>query len=151
MEKISWIAPEYLHTEKTSDWYWIVGIVTVSVAVISVILNNIIFAVLVLVSGFMLTLYASRPPRHIKITLQNTGITVDDTFHPYTTLESFWVETREDHPRVILKSTRKLIPHFVLLLTKVDPEEVQETLLHHLPEVEQTEPFFEKLFFYLGF
>ena len=53
MEHLSWQAHEYHHTEKTSDWYWIVGIVTVSLALICIIYNNIILGILILVSSFL--------------------------------------------------------------------------------------------------
>jgi hypothetical protein len=55
MEKLEWQAPEYIHTEKTGDWYWIVGIISVSIFLISAILGDIIFGLLVLVSTFALS------------------------------------------------------------------------------------------------
>src|SRR3989339_740914 len=91
-ETISWETIEYLHREKTNDWYWIVGIITVSVALIAIILNNVIFAILIIVSSFTLSLFASKKPEIITIEIGETGITVGKNNYPYKELESFWIE-----------------------------------------------------------
>jgi len=151
MEKLSWTTIGYLHQEKTSDWYWIVGIVTISIAVISIILNNIIFAILIIVSSFTLSLFASRKPDPILIVIDNLGINVGNTKYPYKHLDSFWVETREHHPKILLKSKKVFMPLIIVFIEEVEPDEVRLALLHHLPEEEHIEPFLEKLLIYLGF
>lgn len=152
MENISWHAPEYIHTHKTSDWYWIVGIVTLTIALVAIILNNLIFAILIIVSAALLTLYASRPPHIQEIVLEKNGIHVGPTFYSYSSdLDSFWVETREFHPKIILKSKKKLMFFIGVLIVDTDPELVEDYLSQHLPKVEHREPLFEKLLFYFGF
>ena len=49
--KIEWDAHEYEHKERNRDWFWAVGIISVSLAVVAVIFGNIIFAILILRSG----------------------------------------------------------------------------------------------------
>ncbi len=151
MEKISWHTHEYLHSEKSSDWYWMVAIITISIALISVILNNIIFGILIIVSSFTLTLFASKKPEIIEVEVNQTGIISGKTRYPYQHLESFWIETRDAHPRVIVKSKKVFMPFIVLFLTDIDPEIVHPILLQHLHEEEHIEPFLEKLLIYLGF
>ena len=114
MTKLSWETLEYFHTEKTTDWYWIVGIVTISVAIISIILNNLIFAILILVSSFVLSLFASRKPAVIRIEIDDNGVKVGKTFYPYSSLESFWIETREFHPKILIKS-KKVFMHLIVI------------------------------------
>ncbi len=153
MNKISWKAFEYLHTEKTSDWYWIVGIISVSIAILAVIFNNLIFALLILVSAATLSLFASRPPHLIEISIDAAGVTIGKTRYPYVHLESFWVETNEHYPRLLLKSKKVLMPFIVALIEEHDvhPDEIRTFLLNHLPEEEHTEPLLEKVLLYLGF
>ncbi len=151
MDKISWWAPEYIHREKSADWYWIVAIVTFSIALISIILNNIIFAILIIVSAFALSLFASRKPQELLIEVDNLGITAGGAHHPYGLLESFWVETRDRHPRIILKSKKSLSPFLTILIEDASPEEIRRKLGEHLPEEEHVEPILEKLLIYLGF
>jgi len=150
-EKVSWQAPEYIHREKSSDWYWIVGIITISIALISIILNNIIFGILIVVCSFTLSLFASRKPEKVTVDITDVGVTVGKTRYPYEELESFWIETREIHPRILLKSKKTLMPFVVILLGDGSIEEIHAKLSEHLPETEHTEPFLEKLLIYLGF
>ena len=150
-EKIYWRTREYIYREKSADWYWIVSIVTVSIALISIILNNIIFAILVLVSSFTLSVFASKKPDEVSAEINEKGITVNKTHYPYIHLDSFWVEDRDAHPRLILKSKKKFIPLIVILVDQNNITEIKQKLINHLPEEEHTEPLLQKLFIYLGF
>ena len=149
--KLSWKTIEYLHSEKTRDWYWIVAIITVSIALVSIILNNLIFAILIIISSFTLSLFASRRPEIIDVEIDNVGLSVGPTEYPYKELESFWVETREANPKIILKSKKVFSPFIVVLIHDVEIEEIHKALLQHLPEEEHVEPFLEKLLIYFGF
>ncbi len=151
MRKLSWETAEYYHTEKTADWYWIVAIVTITVAIVSIILNDLIFAILIIVSSFILSLFAARRPNLMKVELDDNGITFGKTNYPYSYLESFWVETREIHPKILVKSKKMLMHLIAIFIEEVPPEEVREFLKQHLPEEEHHEPFLEKLLIYLGF
>lgn len=151
MEKINWKAPEYIHTEKNSDWYWIVGIITISIALIAIILNNIIFAILIIVSMFTLTLYASRRPENIDIEINEKGISVGQTYYPYGNLESFWVETKDKFPRIIILPKKTVSSYIIILIKDADPEEIRDFLSNYLEEVIQTESFLTKLLIYFGF
>lgn len=148
---ISWKAPLHIYTEKSTDWYWIVGIVTVTLAVISVLLNNILFAVLIIVGMFTLTLYSTKRPSEVHIELLPNGIKIHDLVYLYTNLESFWIEEHELVPRILFKTTKKIAPHVTVLLEDANPDEVRDELLFHLPEIKQSEPFLEKLLIYFGF
>jgi hypothetical protein len=153
MDRLSWTTIEYLHQEKTTDWYWIVGIVSLSIAIISVIMNNIIFAILVIVSSFTLALFASRRPKEIEINIDGMGIKIDKILYPYKNLDSFWVETRENNDRILLKSQKVFMPLIIVFIeeNQVHPIDVRALLLKHLPEEEHSEPFLEKILVYLGF
>ncbi len=151
MDKISWQTFEYLHTEKTNDWYWIVGIVTISIAVVSIILNNVIFAILIIISSFTLSLFASRKPDIVPVTLDHLGVTFGRTHYAYSNLESFWVETRDGYPRLLLKSQKIFMPFVVIHTEEENPEEIRSVLRQHLKEEEHSEPLLEKVLIYLGF
>ncbi len=151
MDKISWETVEYLHTEKTNDWYWIVGIVTLSAALIAVILNNVIFAILIVVSAFTLSIFASRRPDVVPATIDKSGVTFGRTRYSYSNIESFWIETRDSYPRLLLKSNKVFMPFVVIHIHEDDADEIKNLLSKYLPEEENTEPLLEKVLIYLGF
>jgi len=153
MDVLSWNTVEYLHQEKTSDWYWIVSIISVSIAIIAIIMNNVIFAILVIIASFTLMLFASRKPNVVEVDMDDMGIRVGRTMYPYRHLDSFWVETRENNDRILLKSKKVLMPLIIIFIeeNQVHPSDVRAMLMKHLPEEEHSEPFLEKLLVYLGF
>lgn len=148
---ISWKAPEHIHTHKTADWYWIVGIVSITLAAISVLLGNTLFAILIIVGACTLTLYSTKEPHIIRIELLQNGIKIQDVLYVYTNLESFWIEEKELVPRILIKTTKKIAPYVSILLADANPDEVRDELLLHLPEIKHSEPFLEKLLIYFGF
>ena len=50
----SWQTKEYVYQHKSADWYWALGIITVSFAAAAFILNNRLFGILILIELFKL-------------------------------------------------------------------------------------------------
>ena len=44
---VEWSAPEFDYHEKSSDWYWALGIITFGFFVLALLLKNWLFAILV--------------------------------------------------------------------------------------------------------
>jgi len=151
MEKISWKTTEYLHNEKTTDWYWIVGIITISIALISIILNNLIFAILIIISSFTLTLFASKKPEIMSVEFSDKEFTFGEKKHKYSEIDAFWIELRDGTPRIILKSKKVFMPYISIFLENTEPDKLKEFLSPKLQEEEMSEPLFEKLLIYFGF
>ena len=84
--RIEWEAHEYEHKERSLDWFWAMGIISISIAIATVIFGNIILAVLVLVSVFSLALFINRLPTTIHVSVTEQGITRDKIHYPYSTL-----------------------------------------------------------------
>ncbi len=150
--KIEWDAHEYEHKERSADWFWAVGIISVSVAIASVIFGNIIFGILVLISAFALSLFAGRPPDTLHITIDNKSITRGKVRYPFQTLRSFWVDTEHSHKKIILRSEKPLMPLIIVPLNnEVDTEQLREDLSQFLTEEFHAIPFVERILEYLGF
>ncbi|MEN9649104.1 MAG: hypothetical protein RL094_71 [Candidatus Parcubacteria bacterium] len=150
-----WEEHEYLHQEKTSDWYWSVGIIAVSATVLAIIFGNMLFALLLLLSAFSLALYASRKPDLVRFEVNLTGVIIGKTLYPYSSLHSFCVED-DSHinlqSKLILKSKKMAVHLLVIpLASTIDPKELRDFLFDHLPEDEHSEPLAQKVLEYLGF
>lgn len=151
---IVWEAMEYEHRDKTPDWYWAVGIIGVSAALISIILGNIIFAIVILVSIFALVVAARREPKLVRFELNTIGVKIDDSFTAYNDLKSFWVENNVHHDSksiLYFKSRRMTAPLLVIPIEEVDPEQVRIFLLELLIEEEHSESIVHRFMEYLGF
>ena len=146
---ITWNAPEHIHTHKTQDWYWSVGIITLALAVVCFIFGNIITGILVIVSSVALVIHASKPAEIVYHEVNDRGIVVDKTLFPFLTLETFWIP--HDESKIILKSRKTFMPFIVILIDEIDPEEVREVLLKYIAETEHHEPFLKHLLERCGF
>ena len=150
--KLEWEAHEYEHKERSTDWFWAVGIVSVSLAVTSIILGNIIFGLLILIGTAVLSLFALRPPETINVSLDEKGIVKGHVRYPYSSLESFWIDTDHPHKKIILQSEKLFMPLITVPLgPSTDIDKLHEKLSQVLTEKYHELPLIEKLLDYLGF
>jgi len=151
--KISWKALEHEHREKTSDWFWAVGIIAIAAAVLAVFFGNILFGLLILIAAFASILQGHTKPRILEYELSRKGVRVGDTLYPYSTLESFWVIDEEINDRIIIKSQKTLMPFIIIPYdsTRVDPEHLRDYLLEYIDEEELEEPLSQQIMEILGF
>ena len=150
--KIEWQASEYEHKERSSDWFWAVGIIAFAIAIVSIIFGNIIFGVLVLIRAFSLAIFANRPPNILDVTVDERGITRDKVQYPYSSLESFWIDIEHPHKKIILRSNKMLMPLIIIPISdEVDIDNLHDKLSLFLKEEFHSLPLIERLLEYLGF
>ncbi|MEK7574614.1 MAG: hypothetical protein AAB511_00065 [Patescibacteria group bacterium] len=150
-EPLVWEAYEYTYREKTTDWYWAVSIIAVSMAVTSILFNNLLFAIFIVLSFFTLMIYAKRKPHLLEVLLDERGIQEGKIRYSYSSIESFWVEDRFGDHKIIMKSKKKTMPYIVVPIIDVDPNLVHDHLKKYLPEEEHSEPMAKRIMEYLGF
>lgn len=148
---ISWVAKQHFKSEKNNDWYWSVGIITVTATTLSFIFGNFIFGVLILVGVFSLIVHASRANRDIPCEINDRGIIIDDVLYPFLSLESFWIDAEERPAKIILKSLKTFSPYIIVHIDEVDPEQVRDILLNYIAETEHHESVFQKILERFGF
>ncbi len=151
---ISWQAHEYFHQEKSTDWYWGLGIISITAAVLAIIFGNTLFALVIVLFAFAAGMQAHREPKLVRIELTHRGIIINHTLYPYATLESFWISEQHIHkpdPKILIKSKKALMPFIHLPVEEVNIEDVRDYLLIYMREEELEESFLEKLLEYFGF
>ncbi len=149
-----WEAPEYYFQEKSTDWYWAVGIIGVSISILAVIFSNVLFALLILLSTFALALFGSKQPHTVRFEVSKKGVMIGSALYPFGTLDSFWVEDNRHvgHPsKLIIKSRKLIVPLIAIPLDEVNPEEIRDFLMDHLLENHHVEPLGQKILEYFGF
>ncbi|MFA6458901.1 MAG: hypothetical protein WCV79_00675 [Candidatus Paceibacterota bacterium] len=148
---ISWKAPEHLHLTKNPDWYWGVGIVSLTITVVCFIFGQIIPGIFVIVATSALVLHAANPPKEEIYEINDRGIVIGDTLYPFLTLDSFSIPHDHFPPKLLLKSHKTFMPLMVIYIEEADPEEVREILLKYISETEHHESIFKHLLERLGF
>jgi hypothetical protein len=146
-----WQTYEYRYVRKTSDWFWALGIVALGSAITSVILENILFALVILIASFVLAVFAARPPKLITFRLTDDGLSVDTTMYPFQTLSSFWIDQFDEGSALLyVKSKRYFMPHLIIPLEEVNISGVRSHLSEHLSEEEQGETISDRIVHFLG-
>jgi lipid-A-disaccharide synthase-like uncharacterized protein len=148
---IEWLAPEHYHTEKKPDWYWSVGIITLSVTAVTFIFGNVISGIFVLVATAAMVIHVSKPAKALSVEINDRGIMVEGILYPFVSLESFWIPHDEYPHKLIIKSRRLLMPLIVIYIDDTDPEDVREILLKYIAETEHHEPFLKHILERFGF
>lgn len=150
--RIEWDAHEYEHKERSSDWFWAVGILSVAIAVAAVIFGNVIFGIFILTAVFSLALFINREPDTVHVIVDEKGVAKDKIRYPYSTLQSFWIDIEHSHPKILLSSEKLLMPLIIVPLSEeVDLENLHQKLASNLKEKPHSLPFVEKAIEYLGF
>ena len=150
--KIEWEAHEYEHKERSPDWFWAVGIISVAVAITSIIFGNVIFGILVIIATFALILFINREPERTRSSINERGVSRGKTHYPYSTLDSYWIDIEHPHKKILLKSKKLLMPLIMVPLSEeIDPEEIDEALIRFIPREFHNLPLVEQMLEYLGF
>jgi hypothetical protein len=144
-ETVSWEALEFEHRKKSADWYWILGIIAIAGALIAIVLDNFLFAILIIIGAFTVALHAKKPPERVHFTLSKRGLEIGSTLHPFSSLNSFWIDdSREDAPKLLLTSKRTFSMQLSIPLQSAPQEDIRNMLLVHVREEAQGESIIER-------
>jgi len=150
--KISWEALEYKRKEKTADWYWAVALISLAIIITSFMTHNFLFGILIIISTIILVSFSVIAPKKVKVSMDQKGITVGKEMYPFTTIDSFWVESLDgENQKILLKSKKIIMPLIVIPLEEHHHLDIRDFLLQYLSEAEMHEPLSQKIMEKLGF
>jgi hypothetical protein len=143
---IKWEALEYEYVPKSNNWFWTIGIISVSLSVASILLGNILFAILVLIAGFAVILAGIRRPKKISFSLTAQGLQIEKRLFPYENLKSFWIHYEPPYKKLLTIEPKKFfIPIISVPLGDINPNIVREHLLKFLKEERTAESFIQTI------
>lgn len=150
-EEITWHVTTHEHKERTTDWYWALGLLTLVGVAVSIYFSNVLLAIILGVGGTFIGVLVIRGPREHTVKIDKRGIAMDGTLYPYSAIHSFWVEEDADTPRLFLLTSSLLAPHITIPLDDVSHgAQVRTFLKKRLEEVEQQPRFGEHVAELLG-
>ena len=131
---IAWMVETHEHKERSTDWYWGLGLGALAGAAVSVFLGNVLLALILLIGAGSIGYLAFRGPRQHRVAIDERGVSIDGTLYPYESIHSYWV-TEE---RLFLTTSGLLAPHLsVPLDDAAHAQAVHNFLGKRLPEEEQ--------------
>jgi len=152
MSHLEWKTLEYSEKDRGADWFWAVGIIVASIAVSAIILDNLLFAIFVIIAGIALVLQVLKKPDLITVRIDDRGVEMDGVLYLYQSLDAFWIEHfGENDFQLLVRSQKVLVPYLVANIEDISVRELRELLLEHLEEKEMHEPLSQKIMERLGF
>jgi len=148
---IYWSGYEHQHEERSSDWFWALGVIATSAAVTSILFGNVLFAILIVIAAFTLGILATKEPEIVEFLITDKGLYVGDSFYAYADIRAFWIEEGKEENTLLVDTLKTFAPHLVIPINEVSPEHVREMLSAFAVEEELTEPISHKLLELLGF
>lgn len=148
---LRWSAYEHEHVVRGSDWFWALGIIALSAAVVSILFHNVLFALIILIAAGSLAMLANVPPDLVQFEISERGIRVADKMHRFEDIISFWVEEHDaPRPLLLVDTTKVMTPNLIIPLENIDPREVREALSQRVQEVPMREPLAHKILEFFG-
>ncbi|MEN9604557.1 MAG: hypothetical protein RJB39_242 [Candidatus Parcubacteria bacterium] len=155
---IIWEEYHYVHFEKSKDWKWSVGIISVTIALVAFMLTSITFGFLILVATLVLLIHALQPPKMLRFEIHQSGVRIDQEKWNFSDLKSFYIEDNREfhnHSRILFRTDHVMSPLLVLPLPlstdQRDLHDLREELTKLLPEEKMAESFFQRMLEYFGF
>ncbi|MBI4709455.1 MAG: hypothetical protein HY764_04625 [Candidatus Portnoybacteria bacterium] len=150
--ELEWEAPEFENPEKGHWWFIIVGIVALAVFTIALLMSNFIFALLIVISVFIIFVFALKKPKIVKFKIDGSGIMIDEKLLSYRDLRSFWIFYDPPHIKELsIKSKKWLMTLIKIPLEQEDPSQIREALIKFIPEEEQEQSLIDVITRRIGF
>lgn len=151
----AWRTFEYEEKERSVDWFWAVGIIGLTITIISFLYDNYMFGIMIFIGIACLIYFNARTPRELTISISNRGIRIEQELYVYQNIRNFWIEPQprsDGRYHLILLTRRFFMPAFSIPLPQeLDAGEVRNFLLEYIEEKEIIEnpayEFMEKIGF----
>lgn len=116
---ISWEAMEFIYQEKTKDWYWILWIIFLAIGALAYLTSNYSFAILIVLSAFVLSLLAAKRPVKLSVVMDDNHIHVGNK--KYRTSDFSAYNILEQDSKLILRSKKQYVPVVTVPLSDSSP------------------------------
>ncbi|MFC1700685.1 hypothetical protein ACFLZ0_00855 [Patescibacteria group bacterium] len=150
--KIEWAVPEYNYYKKTKSWFTIAGIIFIILLLWSIWTKNVLFVMFIVLSYFLIIIFALKKPKIAYISIQPKGININANFYDFDKLKSFWIfYTPTGIKEISLQCKKKTIPYIRIPLGDQNPVRIRKFLIKYIPEDKQEESLIDNLFRSLKF
>ncbi len=142
---------EFENKDKHPDWLWTVGLISVLGAVLCFFYGNIFFGIFLIIAGAVVIMYALQKPKELEITIDESGVKINEMLIEYKSIPSFWLDENGKEDKLLLLVKGSFVPMLSFHLVGVKADDVRTLLSKYTKEVEMRESRSIALFDRLGF
>lgn len=131
----SWLIDEYERHERGPVWYAVSFLVGVSLILYALVVQNFLFAIIIVMFGVIIGLSSLREPQRMLFQITTRGVFVGDHFTSYRDMKDFWIVYEPPYVKnLYLEYKNALTPRIVVPIEDGDPVEIRRALLDFLDE-----------------
>lgn len=136
IEIITWEVPEYEKHSRSKQWYIIFGIIALAMLGYAIFSANFLFAIILIIAGFVLIINDARTPQLVSISLTTEGLAVGRKFFDYDEFKNFAIVYKPSAGvKQLYLEFKSLTKHRISVpLTDVNPLFLRDNLLKYLSE-----------------
>lgn len=136
LETIEWRSYEYKHKEKSIDFLWGIGIVSVILFVLAIWFKNYIFGIFILVSGGLLIMFGIKHPEEVSYKIDSDGLTIGKDTYTWKKVKGFSIKKYEDDAKLLVELDKYFLPVYTIHM----PLEIEQKVKQNIKKiVEQKE------------
>src|SRR3989338_4657129 len=134
-ESAQWTESEFDYEPKGVSWYWISVIVCVALIFFGAVSKNFLFIVFVMIAEVLVLFWGNEKPRPTSFGIDASGLRIDRTFYPYSSLDWFALVEEEQKKELIIARRSKILPPFHIAVDSADTlDQVRSVLKGKLRE-----------------
>jgi hypothetical protein len=131
MSTIRFISDEKISHHKTSDWYWIAGIFAATILIVSALMGDILFGVILVLGLVTLIMHGRLPDATYEVEINKKGIRVENKMYLFDQIHTFSIDTNITPHHLIIVSKRMIAPRISIPFSGVDGDDIAEVLRTH--------------------
>lgn len=151
IQTIQWESPEYIQKERSVDWFWAIGLISILGAAGAIYFSNYMFAILILLSGAMFFILSIHTPKDVPYELSDSGLKTGDKKYSLKELKYFDIQTNKESTILLIQTTAKFMPLLSIIIEPSMEEEIERELSKVIEKQEIEESFSLKFMEMLGF
>lgn len=141
---IEWQFSEFEKLQKGDLWFITFGVIAGALLIYSVFTSNFLFALIIVLTYFIIFIRQAREPEMILFVITEQGIILDNYFYAFHELKKFWIIYKPPEVKFLyIDVDRTLSAIKRIPLLDINPLFIREVLLNHISEDldKQEEPF----------
>jgi len=145
-DSVQWHASEFIGTQKTPGWYFILAIGTLLVAAVVYFVTRDIFSVVVIsMLGIIFGIVGARQPKALDYAISSRGIQIGVKQYPFSTFKSFSILREDSLNSISLMPIKRFMPTMAMYYDPKDEDNIAETLSNYLPFEERGHDMVDRL------
>ncbi|MFA5420672.1 MAG: hypothetical protein WC280_01430 [Patescibacteria group bacterium] len=135
-EKIIWEIDNIIKHQRSRRWYIAATIIALSFIAYAIIVNNYLFALIIILSVSLIIFYDNEEVKKINVEIKNEGISLGDKLYTFDSISVFYIiyKPEENIKKIYFEFKNPLSHRLIVPLENENPIPIRSYLLQYLEE-----------------